>query len=77
MVEVLFFAELQEKVGSEKLLLDDAVGISIKDLRHKLLSSYDLETHHAIVAVNEEYVQDDTVLKDKDVVAFIPPVSGG
>lgn len=77
MVEVLFFAELQEKIGSEKIILEDAVGITIKDLREKLLSIYDLETGHAIAAINEEYVQDDTVLKEKDVVAFIPPVSGG
>jgi molybdopterin converting factor subunit 1 len=28
-------------------------------------------------AVNEEYVPAETVLKDGDVVAFIPPMSGG
>lgn len=77
MVEVLFFADLQEKMGSEKMVLEDVAGMTIKDLRQRLLSSYDLETKQAIVAINEEYVQDDTVLQDKDVVAFIPPVSGG
>jgi molybdopterin synthase sulfur carrier subunit len=29
------------------------------------------------VAVNEEFCGNDTVLSDGDVVAFIPPVSGG
>jgi len=30
-----------------------------------------------LFAVNEEYVPPDTLLKDGDRVAFIPPVSGG
>jgi molybdopterin synthase sulfur carrier subunit len=30
-----------------------------------------------MVAVNEEYASDDTALKDQDIVAFLPPVSGG
>ena len=29
------------------------------------------------VAVNEEYATDDVILKPNDVVAIIPPVSGG
>ena len=29
------------------------------------------------VAVNEEYVEKDIILKDNDIVAIIPPVSGG
>jgi molybdopterin converting factor subunit 1 len=28
-------------------------------------------------AVNHEYVDDDTVLRDGDEVAFLPPVAGG
>lgn len=77
MIEILFFAGLQEKLGKDKLLLEEAVGMTISDLRKKLHSTYELDTTHAIVAVNEEYVPDDTVLQDQDVVAFIPPVSGG
>jgi molybdopterin converting factor small subunit len=30
-----------------------------------------------MVAVNEEYVDTNYILKDGDVVALIPPVSGG
>ena len=29
------------------------------------------------IAVNEEYAEDDLVLRENDVVAIIPPVSGG
>ena len=77
MVDVLFFAELQEAVGNEKLSFE-ADGMSVKDLKNNFLTEYDLENiDHAMIAVNEEYAKEDTVLKTGDVVAFIPPVSGG
>lgn len=77
MVDVLFFAELQEAVGSEKLSFD-ADGLTVKDLKSKWLAAYDLETiDYAMIAVNEAYAEESTVLANGDVVAFIPPVSGG
>jgi molybdopterin synthase sulfur carrier subunit len=38
--------------------------------RFKQLASY-------MVAVNNEYAQDDTLLNERDEIAIIPPVSGG
>lgn len=77
MIDVLFFAELQEAVGSEKLSFD-AADITVNELKHKFLSTYDIaHIDHAMVAINEEYAGEDTILKKGDVVAFIPPVSGG
>lgn len=77
MVEVLFFAELQEAVGKEKLTFE-ADGMRVKDLKLNVLSTYDLDDiDHAMIAINEEYAEEDTVLKTGDIVAFIPPVSGG
>lgn len=77
MVDVLFFAELQEAVGDERLSFK-ADGMTIKELKASALAAYDL-THieSAMIAVNEEYAGEDTVLASGDVVAFIPPVSGG
>lgn len=77
MVDVLFFAELQEAVGSEKLSFE-ADGLTVKDLKSKWLKAYELENiDHAMIAINEEYAEEDTILSKGDVVAFIPPVSGG
>ncbi|MFD1360186.1 molybdopterin converting factor subunit 1 [Lentibacillus salinarum] len=77
MINVLLFAELQEAAGSEQVSLD-AAGLSVGELKTKLASSYDFANlDHAMTAVNEEYSREDTVLKSGDVVAFIPPVSGG
>ena len=77
MVSVLFFAELQEKSGKEKIMVETS-GKTIKELKQNIQSNYDLQTiDQAMVAVNEEYANDETILREGDVVAFIPPVSGG
>lgn len=77
MIEVLFFAELQEQAGTEKVTID-AEGITVKQLKDEYLKEYNLLTiDQAMIAVNEEYTEEDTILKKGDVVAFIPPVSGG
>jgi len=77
MVNVLFFAELRDKVGSDRLSFDVA-GITVRELKDKWLDSYNLENiNHAMVAINEEYADEDTILNEGDTVAFIPPVSGG
>jgi len=77
MIEVLFFAELREQAGTEKAQVEVSE-ITVQELKEEHLSEYNLLTiNQAMVAVNEEYAEDDTILKDGDVVAFIPPVSGG
>jgi len=78
LIDLLFFAQLQEKVGSEKLTID-VNEISIKDIKEQYLAKYNMEDllHGAMIAVNEEYSKEDTIVKAGDTVAFIPPVSGG
>ncbi|MGP4106657.1 molybdopterin converting factor subunit 1 [Virgibacillus sp. L01] len=77
MIDVLFFAELQENVGNEKVSVE-ADGITVTELKNNLLSTYKLDTlNNAMVAINEEYARENSVVNRGDVVAFIPPVSGG
>ncbi|MBD1221779.1 molybdopterin converting factor subunit 1 [Virgibacillus halodenitrificans] len=77
MIEVLFFAELREKIDSGKIPMD-AAGKSVKELKEMLVAKYELKTlDNVMIAVNEEYTTESTILADDDVVAFIPPVSGG
>ncbi|WP_269409672.1 molybdopterin converting factor subunit 1 [Lentibacillus daqui] len=78
MIDVLFFAELQESLGKDRLSLEAANVASVKELKTRLQSEYQLEAiDRAMIAVNEEYATEDAELIDGDVVAFIPPVSGG
>jgi len=77
MIQVRYFAHLKEVTGAgmEKL---DMAGQTVSHLKQVLTEKYNLsELASAMTAVNEEFVNDDTVLADGDQVAFIPPVSGG
>lgn len=78
MIELLFFAQLQEKVGSKSLTLQ-AENMSILEIKETFLKKYEMDDllQEAMVAVNEEYCEDETIVQAGDVVAFIPPVSGG
>ncbi|PGS48463.1 molybdopterin converting factor subunit 1 [Bacillus sp. AFS041924] len=78
MIKVLLFAHLREKAGIEELTVNDQNGINVKELKELLMNKYDLpQLHQIMTAVNEEFVTDEEIVKDGDVVAFIPPVSGG
>jgi len=78
LIELLFFAQLQEEVGSKSLAIE-ANGLSISEIMKQFLAKYDIQPllDEAMIAVNEEYAPKDTIVSEGDVVAFIPPVSGG
>lgn len=77
MINVLLFAQLQESAGQNELQLE-AGGMSISALKSKLKQDYGLQQiDRAMAALNEEYQPEETILKEGDTVAFIPPVSGG
>ncbi|WP_138418572.1 molybdopterin converting factor subunit 1 [Aquibacillus sediminis] len=77
MIKVLLFAHLQEEVGKHQLEVDDT-NITVRNLKDNLQSDYQLrQMDQVMVSVNEEYALEDDVVHDGDVVAFIPPVSGG
>ena len=78
--KLLRFAVLSDIVGESTREIDVADGTRAidvwRDLRakHPQLGPYE---RPPFTAVNEEYVDADTVLREGDEVAFIPPVSGG
>ncbi|WP_163099635.1 molybdopterin converting factor subunit 1 [Peribacillus alkalitolerans] len=77
MIRILFFAHLKEAVGlAEMEWLGE--GNSLEELKKHLHRELGLEGLASVMtAVNEEFADDETMLKAGDVVAFIPPVSGG
>lgn len=77
MIKVLFFAELEEIVGSREISIDQSQ-MSVNEVKEYLKGKFlNLAVDRAMVAVNEEYAEDADIVKTGDVVAFIPPVSGG
>jgi molybdopterin converting factor subunit 1 len=78
-IKTLFFGITADLIGKTELemVLENSITVSAFKLvlkeeypRLKNIDSY-------AIAVNETYAEDFLVLKEEDVVAVIPPVSGG
>jgi len=79
MMKVLTFGIVKEILGdmSAIVLLDN--GMTVAMLKTKLEEQYPRlkQLSSFMIAVNGEYANADTVIKQGDEVAIIPPVSGG
>ena len=75
MIKVRYFASLREQIGRDLDIIEDVDGISSVQELKKSLS--DILPPQTLCAVNYEYANDDTPIKDGDEVAFFPPVTGG
>ncbi|RAN80333.1 molybdopterin converting factor subunit 1 [Bacillus sp. SRB_331] len=77
MIEVLLFAHLQEEASKPALHID-CENITVTELKEVLIKKYSVAISNEImVAVNEEYANEDDIIQTGDVVAMISPVSGG
>lgn len=78
-VTVIFFAALRDVVGCS----EREVELNSEQLNAKHLIACLMEQHPGLtmagvrVALNEEFVDLDAPIQDGDVIALIPPVSGG
>ncbi|MGE1025253.1 molybdopterin converting factor subunit 1 [Bacillus sp. GMs2/2] len=77
MIEVLLFAHLQEEVSKPALQID-CENITVAELKKVLIKKYNVAISNEImVAINEEYANEDDIIQTGDIIAIIPPVSGG
>ncbi|MCR2821308.1 molybdopterin converting factor subunit 1 [Lederbergia panacisoli] len=77
MNKILLFAHLKEQAGDGSLTMDVS-GKTVKELRNHLETETNLGSLAGImIAINEEFATDETVINAEDVIALIPPVSGG
>ncbi|MGQ7873172.1 molybdopterin converting factor subunit 1 [Bacillus sp. 1A] len=77
MIRVLLFANLQEEAGRSELQIEKE-NITVAELKDIVATEYNVPVLAPImVAINEEYANEDDTIRDGDVVALIPPVSGG
>jgi len=79
MIKTLFFGIAKDLIGASELKIDVVENSSVKDFETILKNEFStLENLNSYaIAVNEAYANDDLILKTGDVVAIIPPVSGG
>ncbi len=79
-VKVLYFASFRERAGRDEELRALPDGIRVRDLWETLareVAGLAPFVAPPPAAVNREYVGGETVLREGDEVAFLPPVAGG
>lgn len=79
-VKVLFFAHLKELSGMDKASIPTHKAIRVAELKQLLRERFpilDERLKNVLVAVNQQYAEDDDLIQPGDEVAFFPPVSGG
>ena len=78
-IEILLFGILRDVVGENRLDEQVVSEITLETLRQNLLVRYpNLQQYkNYSIAVNETYAENDYTIRDNDIVALIPPVSGG
>ncbi len=79
-VKVLYFSSIKDKIKKREEILeipDNAAVSNLKNILKQLYPQISEVIDKVMIAVNEEYVSDETRLKEGDIIAIIPPVSGG
>lgn len=77
-VKIKYFAAMREEAGHSEESIDTS-SVTAEELLTEVMNKYNfkLQRDHLKVAVNEEYVDFSTTLKENDTIVFIPPVAGG
>ncbi|MNZ62582.1 Molybdopterin synthase sulfur carrier subunit [compost metagenome] len=77
MITLRYFASLRDASGKSEESLERSEW-TVKELMEWADATYPgFKNKTVLVAVNEEYAHEEDTIKDGDIVAFIPPVSGG
>lgn len=78
-IQVLLFGITSDLLKTTQLEIDVVVNCVILDFKILMKDRYPqlVQLPSYAIAVNERYATDDVILKENDVVAIIPPVSGG
>ena len=78
-MKILYFASLKENLKTPDEYLTFKSPVKISTIKKELIQKYG--EHHfpktILCAVNQEIASEDTLVNDKDEVAFFPPVTGG
>ena len=78
MVKVKLFGIARDIVGESTLEINEPVG-TVEGLLEHVKTTYPefVKLTSLLVAINEEYAEPTATISENDVVALIPPVSGG
>jgi len=79
-LNIKLFAILKDRVGEDHITLEVQSPIQAKGLKNFIKDRFsDIGEFMEVtrVAVNEEFVSDSHVINEGDIIALIPPSSGG
>jgi molybdopterin converting factor small subunit len=78
-LKILTFGIARDIIGGSTFAFDTKEGATVAELKQQLLGTYPRfgNLSSLLIAVNEEYGDDETVICASDDIALIPPVSGG
>ncbi len=76
MITIKFFASLREEVGKNEIQIEASEQLTIAKIWNQVCDGIPLP-NHVLMAINMEYTDLNSLVKDGDEVAFFPPVTGG
>ena len=78
-LKILFFGMAKDLAGESSDVLEVEECLSVGVFRNILQKKYPFfsQMDSFSIAVNENYAEEDLILIENDIVAVIPPVSGG
>jgi molybdopterin synthase sulfur carrier subunit len=75
-INLFLFGQLADIAGSGHLVMDEVPDTdSLNDQLQQLYPALSLSTY--IIAVNKDIINANTLLKNEDTVALLPPYAGG
>ena len=78
-IQLLFFGITTDIVGANKMKYTLKEGATVGKLKKLLIAQFSAlkNINDFAIAINEEYAEDTTIITKNNVIAIIPPVSGG
>ena len=78
-IQLLFFGITTDIVGANVLNYNLEENATVAVLKEQLIANYSelKNINDFAIAINEAYADDTKIINKNDVVAIIPPVSGG
>lgn len=76
-VKVMLFAALRRAAGVRETVVEGASGRTVAEVAAEVGERFGLRLGGVMCAVNERYVDPGYELAEGDVLALLPPVSGG
>lgn len=79
-IRIKLFAAARELSDTGEIGLEVADGILVKDMKQQISNAYPSMSElilRSAVSLNREFATDQSVVRENDEIALIPPVSGG